>query len=67
MEQTKQAYIALISALLAESEDIGLLDLIYRILQKSRRRGASQKNITRHRRSSAIKGWAFLCSGGRYG
>lgn len=40
MEQTKQEYIALISALLAESEDIGLLDLIYRILQKSRQRGA---------------------------
>ena len=40
MEATKQEYIALISALLAESEDIGLLDLIYRILQKSRQRGA---------------------------
>lgn len=40
MEAKKQEYIALISALLAESEDIGLLDLIYRILHKSRRRGA---------------------------
>lgn len=40
MEQRKQQYIALISALLAESEDIGLLDLIYKILHKSRQRGA---------------------------
>lgn len=40
MEAKKQEYIALISALLAESEDIGLLDLIYRILHKSRQRGA---------------------------
>ncbi len=36
MEAKKQEYIASISALLAESEDIGLLDLIYRILHKSR-------------------------------
>lgn len=40
MEQRKQEYIALISALLAESEDMGLLDLVYRILHKSRQRGA---------------------------
>ena len=40
MEAKKQEYIALISALLAESEDIGLLDLVYRILHKSRQRGA---------------------------
>lgn len=35
MESKKQEYIALISALIAESEDIGLLDLIYKILYKS--------------------------------
>ena len=66
MEATKQEYIALISALLAESEDIGLLDLIYRILHKSRQRGESKTHITRHRRSSAIKGWAFPLLWGIY-
>ena len=36
----KQRYIALITALMEQSEDIELLDLIYRILEKSSKRGA---------------------------
>ena len=36
----KQRYIALITALMEQSEDLALLDLIYRILEKSSKRGA---------------------------
>jgi hypothetical protein len=36
----KQRYIALITALMEQSEDLELLDLIYRILEKSSKRGA---------------------------
>ena len=36
----KERYTALIRALIAECEDLELLDLIYRILEKSRMKGA---------------------------
>ena len=38
----KQRYIALITALVEQSEDLELLDLIYRILEKSSKRGAKR-------------------------
>lgn len=36
----KEQYIALITALMERSEDLALLDLIYRILEKASKRGA---------------------------